>query len=53
MNITDANYRNVRRAVANYPRLDSKTKAQTVSKLRQMLTSKLPNTDIQRKFKEF
>ena len=53
LNITDANYRNVRRAVANYPRLDSKTKSQTVSKLRQMLTSKLPNTDIQRKFKEF
>ena len=53
LNITDANYRNLRRAVANYSRLDSKTKLQTVSKLRQMLASKLPNTDIQRKFKEF
>ena len=53
LNITDANYRNLRRAVANYSRLDSKTKSLTVSKLRQMLASKLPNTDIQRKFKEF
>ena len=53
LNITDANYRNLRRAVANYSRLDSKTKSQTVSKLRQILASKLPNTDIQRKFKEF
>ena len=52
LNITDANYKNVRRAVANYNRLDSRTQAQTVSRLRQMLQSKLPNTDIQRKFKE-
>ncbi len=53
LNITDANYKNVRRAVANYNRLDSRTQAQTVSRLKQMLQSKLPNTDIQRKFKEF
>ena len=53
LNITDANYKNVRRAIANYNRLDSRTQAQTVSRLKQMLQSKLPNTDIQRKFKEF
>tara|TARA_Y100000592_G_scaffold100173_1_gene178996 strand:+ start:4357 stop:4917 length:561 start_codon:yes stop_codon:yes gene_type:complete len=52
LNITDANYRNVRRAVANYKRLDAKSKAQTLARLKQMLQSKLPNTDIQRKFKQ-
>ena len=52
LNITDANYRNVRRAVANYNRLDMKTKRQTLAKMKQMLQSKLPNTDLQRKFKE-
>ena len=52
LNITDANYRNVRRAVANYNRLDSKTKSQTLAKMKQMLQSKLPNTDLLKKFKE-
>ena len=52
MNITDANYRNVRRAVANFNRLDTKTKSQTLAKMKQMLQSKLPNTDILKKFKE-
>ena len=51
LNITDANYRNVRRAVANLSKLDSKTKAQTMMRLKQMLQSKLPNTDLHRKFK--
>ena len=52
LNITDANYRNVRRAVVNLPKLDSKTKVQTLARLKQMLQSKLPNTDRHRKFKE-
>ena len=52
LNITDANYRNVRRAVANYNRLDMKTKSQTLAKMKQMLQSKLPNTDLLKKFKE-
>ena len=52
LNITDANYRNVRRAVANYGHLDSKQKSQTLARLKQMLQAKLPNTDIHRKFKE-
>ena len=52
LNITDANYRNVRRAIANLPKLDSKTRSNTLSKLKQMLQNKLPNTDLQRKFKE-
>jgi len=52
LNITDANYRNVRRAVANYNNLNTKTKTQTLAKMKQMLQSKLPNTDILKKFKE-
>ena len=52
LDITDANYRNVRRAVANYNHLDTKTKTQTLTKMKQMLQSKLPNTDILKKFKE-
>ena len=52
LNITDANYKNVRRAVANYNRLDARTKSQTLSRLKQMLQSKLPTTDIHKKFKE-
>ena len=53
LNITDANYKNVRRAVADYSRLNSSTQTQTVNKLKQMLQSKLPNTDIHKKFKDF
>ena len=52
LNITDANYRNVRRAVADYNKLDARTKSQLMARLKQLLQSKLPNTDIQRKFKE-
>ena len=52
LDITDANYRNVRRAVANYPNLDAKTRSNTLTRMKQMLQSKLPNTDILKKFKE-
>tara|TARA_A100001391_G_C5039962_1_gene270618 strand:+ start:348 stop:908 length:561 start_codon:yes stop_codon:yes gene_type:complete len=52
LNITDANYKNVRRAVANLTKLNSKAKAQTLARLKQMLQSKLPNTDLQRKIKD-
>jgi len=52
LNIKDANYKNVRRAVANYATLDARTKSQLMARLKQLLQSKLPNTDIQRKFKE-
>ncbi len=52
LNITDANYKNVRRGVANYTKLNARQKAQTLARLKQMLQSKLPNTDLQRKFKE-
>ena len=52
LNITDANLRNIRRAVANYKSLNSKSKMQTLHRLQQQLQSKLPNTDILKKFKE-
>tara|TARA_B100000405_G_scaffold301371_1_gene262601 strand:+ start:147 stop:707 length:561 start_codon:yes stop_codon:yes gene_type:complete len=52
LNIQDANLRNIRRAVANYHNLNSKLKMQTLHRLGQQLQSKLPNTDILRKFKE-
>jgi len=52
LNIQDANYRNLRRAVANFRALDAKKKTQVLDKLSQHLKAKLPNTDIQRKFKE-
>ena len=52
LNINDGNLRNIRRAVANYSKLDSKTKIQTLHRLQQQLQARLPNTDILRKFKE-
>ena len=52
LNITDANLINIRRAVANYKSLDSRAKLQTLHRLQQQLQSKLPNTDILKKFKE-
>ena len=52
LNIRDANLKNIRRAVANYSKLDARTKMQTLHRLQQQLQSKLPNTDILKKFKE-
>ena len=52
LNIQDANLKNIRRAVANYTKLDARTKMQTLHRLQQQLQAKLPNTDILKKFKE-
>jgi len=52
LNIKDGNLINIRRAVANYNKLNSKLKMQTLHRLQQQLQSKLPNTDILKKFKE-
>ena len=52
LNIQDPNYRNLRRAAANYNALNTRTRTQLISKLNQHLKAKLPNTDLQRKFKE-
>ena len=46
LGITDANYRNLRRAIADYKNLDSKTKKRVTDKLLRLLKSKLPGTDI-------
>ena len=52
LNIQDANLKNIRRAVANYNRLEERVKLQTLHRLQQQLQAKLPNTDILKKFKE-
>jgi len=52
MNITDANQKTLRRLIANYGRLNFKQKNHTLAMLKQMLQSKLPNTDLHRKIKE-
>jgi hypothetical protein len=46
LGITDANHRNLRRAIADYKNLDNKTQSRTSTKLLQMLKSKLPGTDL-------
>jgi hypothetical protein len=48
LNITDANYKNLRRAIANYGNLDSKTQHITTKKLLQHLANKLAGTDLHR-----
>ena len=52
LNINDGNYRNVRRAVANYKNLNSRQKTSTIKTLNRMLSAALPNTDLQRRFKQ-
>ena len=52
LNIRDANYRNLRRAVANFNKIDSRSRKNTLDRLNHFLKLRLPNTDIQRKFKE-
>jgi hypothetical protein len=51
LNITDANYRNLRRNIANYNGLDDKNKQATRNKLLQHLASKLAGTDLHRAMK--
>ena len=48
LNITDANYKNLRRNIANYNRLDDKNKQATRNKLLQHLGAKLAGTDLHR-----
>ena len=52
LGITDANYRNLRRAIADYKNLDSKTRTRASAKLLQLLKSKLSGTDITKKVQE-
>jgi hypothetical protein len=53
LNITDANYRNLRRMISNYKALDSRTKKITVDRLLLYISSKLPGTDLHRSIKNF
>ena len=52
LGIADANYRNLRRAIADYNNLDSKTKGRASAKLLQLMRSKLSGTDITKKVQE-
>jgi len=52
LGITDANYRNLRRAIADYKNLDSRTQTRASAKLLQMLKAKLTGTDITKKVQE-
>jgi hypothetical protein len=52
LNITDANYRMIKRAVANFNILDTRSQKQTIDKLKHMVQNKLPGTDLHRKIKE-
>ena len=53
LGISNADYRNLRRAISDYARLDTRRKKATTTRLLQALKSKLPGTDIQRKAQEF
>ena len=53
LNITDMDYKNLRRAVSDYPGLDSKRKQFTATRLLQALRAKLPGTDLQRQAQHF
>ena len=53
LGITNMDYKNLRRAIADYPALDSKRKKVTTTRLLQALKAKLSGTDLQRKAQEF
>jgi len=52
LNITDANYRSIKRAVANFNRLTTRSQRQTIDKLKHMVQGKLPGTDLHKKIRE-
>ena len=52
LKITNAEYRQLRRAVSDYARLDTASKSRTVKKLLNLAQALLPGTDITRKLKE-
>tara|TARA_B000000609_G_scaffold158337_1_gene155932 strand:+ start:5278 stop:6123 length:846 start_codon:yes stop_codon:yes gene_type:complete len=53
LGITNMDYKNLRRAIADYPALDNKRKKVTTTRLLQALKAKLSGTDLQRKAQEF
>ena len=52
LNITDANYRNLRRALSNFGQLDQKHKTSTIKRLQQLVSAKLPGTDLHKQLKQ-
>ena len=53
LGISNADYKNLRRAISDYAGIDSKRKQVTTTRLLQALKSKLPGTDLQKKAQEF
>ena len=52
LNISNGEYRNLKRALADYKRLPSTRRKAVANKLKQLLRAKLPNTDILKQFKD-
>tara|TARA_B100000427_G_scaffold190107_1_gene157973 strand:- start:899 stop:1465 length:567 start_codon:yes stop_codon:yes gene_type:complete len=52
LNINDASYRNLRRAISDYDNLNDRAKKQATTKLLQLARSKLAGTDITKKLQE-
>ena len=53
MGISNADYKNLRRAISDYAQLDTRRKKATTTRLLQALKAKLSGTDLQRKAQEF
>ncbi len=53
LGIGNIDYKNLRRAISDYPNLDGKRKQVTTTRLLQALKAKLSGTDLQRKAQEF
>ena len=51
LNITDANLRNLKRNIANYGKLDQRSKRSAIDKLSRLVADKLPGTDLHRQLK--
>ena len=53
LGVNNTDYKNLRRAISDYPNLDSRRKQYTATRLLQALKAKLPGTDLQRRAQEF
>jgi len=53
LGIRNSDYKNLRRAISDYPNLDSKRRKVVATRLLQALKAKLSGTDLQRKAQEF
>ena len=53
LGINNLDYKNLRRAISDYPKLDSKRKQLTTTRLLQALKAKLSSTDLQKQAQKF